>query len=707
MSEAALKSCISLLHLKNPIRDLRLLIQAGATMANMPMSDGGSLQDFVAAADDTVKGTLTGGRGLRDFLQTIDKLQPLEINLLVEQAIKLLEGFYVHLPLKRAMHGVDPLQRLRLLQRRLPQLTSEIAFHHEMTEIFTSVRDLHTNYILPSHFSAMTAFLPFRIEACFDNGQRKYIVANTIQGFSHASFVPGVELTYWNGVPIDRAVEIAASYHAGSNPAARHARGVAGLTKRAMNMAPPPDEEWVVIGYKDLAGNPLEFRADWTIMGLPPEADAVSPDAATEVAAAFGLDLEGDTFRRINKVLFAQHVIRAKVQLEGVRQTARMARMTARAGADESVEGADAAESVAVSAAVQGTDSVMPDVFAAKVVTAGARSFAYVRIYTFNVGSDVLFVNEFLRLIELPGMPKDGLIIDVRGNGGGLIWAGERLLQLLTPRTIEPCRLQFINTALNAKLCQKVAGLKDWEPSVSRAVETGATFSAGFPITAPERCNDIGQRYYGPILLITDARCYSTTDIFAAGFQDHEIGPILGTDDNTGAGGANVWTLEQIRNFFAANGVAPPPLESLPKGSAMRVAIRRTLRVGKEAGTELEDLGVQPSDQHQLTPDDILHDNPDLIKSAAKLLEGLGGRKFDVTGARGAQKLKLTLQTGGIEYIDVYIDGRPRHSRNLAAGTVEFELPENAEFALSQNLVNIELRGYAANKLVCYRRLSA
>jgi hypothetical protein len=37
---------------------------------------------------------------------------------MVEQAIKLLEGFYVHLPLKRAMHAVDPLQSLRLLQRR-------------------------------------------------------------------------------------------------------------------------------------------------------------------------------------------------------------------------------------------------------------------------------------------------------------------------------------------------------------------------------------------------------------------------------------------------------------------------------------------------------------------------------------------------------------------------------------------------------------
>jgi hypothetical protein len=41
------------------------------------------------------------------------------MNDIAEQAIVLLESFYVHLPLKRAIHAVDPLQRLRLFQRRI------------------------------------------------------------------------------------------------------------------------------------------------------------------------------------------------------------------------------------------------------------------------------------------------------------------------------------------------------------------------------------------------------------------------------------------------------------------------------------------------------------------------------------------------------------------------------------------------------------
>ena len=34
-------------------------------------------------------------------------------------------------------------------------------------------------------------------------------------------------------------------------------------------------------------------------------------------------------------------------------------------------------------------------------------------------------------------MPPDGLVVDLRGNGGGAIQAAERLLQLFTPGRVE------------------------------------------------------------------------------------------------------------------------------------------------------------------------------------------------------------------------------------------------------------------------------
>jgi hypothetical protein len=652
---------------------------------------GGRLQDLIAAADDSVKAALSSGQGLQQFLASIDKLTEKEMNDIAEQAIVLLESFYVHLPLKRAMHAVDPLQRLRLFQRRIPQIKSEIAFHHEITDIFTSLRDLHTNYILPSHFARMISFLPFRVEACLENGTRKYIVSKVAGGFNHPTFVPGVEIRYWNGIPIERAVEIAASYHAGSNPDARHARGVAGLTKRAMSISPPPDEEWVTINYFDLNQQLGEIRIDWTVSELPSEAQAGMPEFSLEVASALGLDLEGETFQQINKMLFAQEVIAAKRNIEQIK-TAAVA-----SSAAATLESAIEVGTAAAEQAVVGTDSTMPDKLAARVVEVNGKKYAYIRIFSFNVPSDVAFVNESIRLLELSEMPRDGLILDVRGNGGGLIPAGERLLQLFTPRSIEPTRFQFINTPANLRLCQAVSNFRNWEPSIERALQTGATFSAAFPITPPEKCNDIGQRYYGPVVLLTDARCYSTTDIFAAGFRDHAIGDILGVDGNTGAGGANVWTLGLINQFFTGAGVTAP-LRSLAKNADLRVAIRRTIRVGPEAGTELEDLGVTPDERHDVSRDDLMKDNVDLIKHAAALLSQKPVFDFQAKPTRTGENVRIDLVTQGVGYVDAFSDGRPRQSRDTENNTVQLN------FAAAVG-AKIELRGYAAGQLVCSRRI--
>jgi hypothetical protein len=67
---------------------------------------------------------------------------------IAEQAEAMIDGLHVHLLQKRAMYGIDPAQRLRLLRHRLGQMT-DAQFHAELLRIFTELRDLHTIYILP------------------------------------------------------------------------------------------------------------------------------------------------------------------------------------------------------------------------------------------------------------------------------------------------------------------------------------------------------------------------------------------------------------------------------------------------------------------------------------------------------------------------------------------------------------------------------
>ncbi len=72
-----------------------------------------------------------------------------------------------------------------------------------------------------------------------------------------------------------------------------------------------------------------------------------------------------------------------------------------------------------------------------------------------------------------------------------------------------------------------------WKDSARISSATGESYTVGFPIESDdEDYNQIGQHYTKAVILITDALAFSTADIFAAGFQGHQIGPIIGTDAN-------------------------------------------------------------------------------------------------------------------------------------------------------------------------------
>ena len=130
-------------------------------------------------------------------------------------------------------------------------------------------------------------------------------------------------------------------------------------------------------------------------------------------------------------------------------------------------------------------------------------------------------------------------------------------------------------------------------------------------------------------MLIIDAGCYSTTDIFAAGFQDHKIGIILGTSGHTGAGGANVWEHTDLQRALPRKS---SPFKRIPGGASFRVAIRRSTRVGERSGEPLEDLGVAPDlPVYQMTRNDILNGNEDLIAHACGILARMPRQRLIAT----------------------------------------------------------------------------
>jgi hypothetical protein len=609
---------------------------------------------------------------LSEFLSTATgKLSEADREDIVDQASILLDQLYAHLPLKRAMFAIDPLQRLRLLRRRVRSI-SELTFHREVLSIFTELRDLHTLYVLPEPFRSHVAVLPFQIEEYFDGGARRYLVSKVGRGVAGEGFAPGVTVSHWSGVPIERAVELAAAAQPGGNDAARRARGVSALTLRALRSAVWPDEEWVTVTYRDGEGQSREVRFDWRVLPASQAwLDGPTDPAASPEALAGAVDRMTEAARRARKRLYAPDAVLSERRAADLEDTA----------------GGDAGPAPAPSGDRDFTrESRLPDNFSFRTLTTPHGDFGYVRIWCFEdtssgagpggpTGFIDAFADEMRRILSL--LPRTGLILDVRGNGGGRIPAAERLLELLTPAAITPASLHFRSTPLVEELCRVAPAaleIDPWRESIAQSVETGAVYSSGHPFVPFARSyNRVGQEYHGPVVLIVDALSYSATDIFAAGFQDHRIGPVLGTAESTGAGGANVWAHETLADLLRPSPASA--LRPLPQGASFVVAIRQVTRVGPRAGVPLEDLGVKPDRLHLMTRNDLLNRNEDLLREAAKLLSEMPLRDLSASAPPpDGGKTVLTVTTRGLSRLDVFVNERPFRSLDVADGATQVEL---------------------------------
>jgi hypothetical protein len=507
------------------------IVKRGALMAEGRASRLQS-PEGLNLADLRPLGALLGASG-PGILSRAEKLR------VVGQAMLVLDQIYAHLLSKSAMYLVNPVQELKLLQARIDTL-SDPEFHHAMIAAFTRLRDRHTSYLLP-RFGSATAILPFRLERCYDGDHIVYVVSAVSSSEGDPHFVRGVEVTHWNGTRIARAVELNGERLAGGNPAAVRAMGERFLTQRPLKYCLPPDEDWVQLTFV-ADGREREVRFAWS---------GLVPLGTVDPAQRPGLNLVG---QGLDEMLWtANRAQRIRFFAPTFDRERRMAEVQDQMVAEKAPPPPDLSK-----------ESSLPN-FDFRAVETPSGRFGYVRIWDFRADDANVFLNEFVRIIRL--LPQEGLIIDIRDNPGGYIKAGEFCLQTLTPRRITPERFHFRNSPLALDACEHNSLLANWLPSERQAVKTGSPYSLGFPIEdSDDDFNRLGQQYWGPVVLITSALCYSTADMFTAGFRDHQIGKILGIDPNTGAGGANNWSHPVVRLFYPGFRLPPAFQSDLESG---------------------------------------------------------------------------------------------------------------------------------------------
>lgn len=502
---------------------------------------------------------------------------------------------YVHYHQKLALYGFDPISALSALRRQIPYLDSA-GFLRELMRLINRLRDQHTQlFVSPAagRTTSCVAALPFLVEPFGPHRSPVYVVTKTSDDILDPAFSVGVRVTTWNGTPFARHVDLYAETLTGGRPDASRARALETLTQRPLPYLPPPDELWVDVGFRqrdDPAGDPdRTIRFAWRAID---PAVALSADDRIETRTRRAIDLTSETARRARKLLFATALWEH-----------------------------DQAETLPSAKAAGWITTGFPDAISARRVTTSHGTFGYLRLWTFDVEHGGRFIDEIATLLHR--MPRAGLLIDLRSNPGGVVDTAERIFQLFTDDRIEPTRFACRATPVMAAITAadgNGADLADWAGSTGAAVDLGEEFSQHLPISDADSCNEHRRAYRGPVVAIVDANTFSCGDLFAAGIVDHGIGQIVSVGAATGAGGANVWTSDDIQYAYHA---ARRELPELPPGISFSISVRRMVRSGRSAGLAIEDVGVVGDDRYEMTEDDLLHDNRDLTEFCTGLLASM------------------------------------------------------------------------------------
>ncbi|MDM0071635.1 S41 family peptidase [Variovorax sp. J31P207] len=434
---------------------------------------------------------------------------------LIDQLSVALDSFYVHLERKKAIYGFDPVRALGLLRLQTPAL-SDAEFHENLVQILARVRDRHVMFFGRATYG-IAAVLPFTIETCWDGEGEIYLVTKTDADTVFKSLRPGARVSHWNGIPIDRYVRLTANVFDGGNEAAALARSLAFLTKRPLTQFGPPLEDWVDLRFS-FDGVELQERFMW--IGFDAAAAPSYPGVGRNLTG-FGGDLLLMDLQNARRVLTAPHSF------------------------DAAPPKAPVPPSLGVPVIL---GSIARGVIDYGSVTTSHGTFAYVRFWSFRANDVDDLVNALAPVLAT--LPQNGLVFDIRGNTGGYIAAGERVLQLLSAQPVVPTRFQFRVTDLTRAMVDASDRFIKWRPSFVEAYRTGEAYTRGIPIEGEDAdYNKVGRKYSGPVILISDALAFSTADMFAAGFIDNEIGKVICTDGNMAAAGGNNWTWDVVRIF--------------------------------------------------------------------------------------------------------------------------------------------------------------
>lgn len=630
--------------------------------------------------------TLEPLKSVRDSI-VFPELTANEKSIMAEQAQIFLRDLYVHKFEKLDFYpGLeDPIPLIEEVVKNVDSL-STAELEEAIYRIFVSQRDLHLNYLFPTPYGGFRSFLPLTFTRT--EGRREFfeVRVNAVDEETFASFasdqrVPeiGDRVVSYDHLPISKAVERQLVTAQGANRFGGFTRALGQMTfvSHLLHLVPEENEVTMTL-VSDKNGHPDFYTITLPWVVQLPETPLITSQFSTSAEPK-----KIDIVERLNegKDLW-QDEFNKFVNSRGLKPESNYP-----------------------------SNPSNEPTLTWGVIDNRYGNFGYFNLNSFvpENGTDFTLL-EIQRILFEEFSETDGLIFDVRNNGGGSIVLADKLSQLFSRDEAQVINARLLNTNLNRKIFNESL-LGDflepaWRDAINAVEGSDRIHTDLVAFTSDTEANDLGQSYYKPVAVLANARSYSATDLFTCSMRDNMGALVYGEDPLTGAGGANVITHDLFNSF------GPEEFVDLPGDHAMRVSWRQSIRFGRSEGKVIEDFGCEADVNVSQTKNDLINAGEDQIETITRGLAKSGLKLRYLPQVRPLQfENQVFLQRAERSYevfvkntafINVIVDGIVANQISVFAGfrerNIEIPLPEELEDG-SLNFVTFEGIGLWGERL--------
>jgi hypothetical protein len=608
---------------------------------------------------------------------------------LLDQANLVLSKIYVNKENKTKLYGFNPERDFEELRNNLESISTE-DFHARMLEIFNSAKDYHVNYYLPAPHVCYSASLPIYLYLSKNN---KYIVRKIFN--EHLNLAPELgklsladEILKYDGQTVHQKVlEFSKNVNASTAPSRRRAAEVF-TTWRDVSADPLPKNNKVVLQVKKANGEIVNVTLPWITEAYKECIEAPLKDKAENKKSSSvrsqllkkGLSRE----EKLNRYLKS-----AEKRWDNVKDSFQLNFGRFHSFKEDFIDLSD----------VRKTDD---EDIQWKIFNFEDKRVGYLKLSSFNTfDMDAVEAAKRVKIIlEVDFNNTHALIIDLRSNLGGQIDYAEYLATLFHPN---PQQTFPFMTRANEDVLSIYDGDLSWTRLIENSIGQNEYAGPG-KISLASELSSFSQAYFGRVVLLTNAYCFSSCEIFAAAMKEFAGAEIYGLHKTTFGGGANVWDSLYFAPAFEKN--------NLPKAIPQSLSFRATVRHGILPSDKsiIDDVGVLSDHIVPLEISEIV--NPSQSRVIYQIAKDLVSTKFlhkssdyevdaisDLSRVKGTNEILGNYRSKKIDVVEVYkantFIGRFNKSK---LGHFQIQFTDNSDTSKSDNFI-YSLYGYKKTAL--------